>query len=139
MTQCQLIEELEKEHLKTEIPEFRVGDTLKVTIKIVEGTKERLQNFSGTLIARKGSGLSETITLYRVAYGSSMERVFMLHSPRLTEIEVTRRGKTRRSKLYYLRGMQGKKAKVKERIGVFGKKAKAAAKVALKVEEPNKD
>ena len=133
MTQCQLIDELDREQLKAEIPEFRVGDDLKVTVKIIEGNKERLQAFTGIVIARKGAGLSESISLYRVAYGSAMERVFILHSPRLVSIEVTRRGKVRRSKLYDLRGKQGKAAKVKERIVSMKKKK---AKPAVKKEEP---
>ena len=116
MSQCALITEIESGRLKTDIPDFRIGDTVKVYTRIIEGEKERVQVFAGTVIARKGSGLSETLSIYRVAYGSSMERVFMLHSPRIARIEVIRSGKVRRAKLYYLRGMSGKKAKVKEKI-----------------------
>lgn len=116
MSHQPIIQEIEKESLKSEVPTFSIGDTIRVSIKIVEGNKERIQAFTGTVIARKGSGLSETVTVYRVAYGSAMERVFMLHSPRVTNIEVMRKGKVRRSKLYYLRGVMGKKAKVKELI-----------------------
>ena len=117
MSQGALIEEIESSQLKTDIPDFRVGDTVKVHIRIIEGEKERIQVFTGTVIARKGSGLSETFSVYRVAYGKSMERVFTLHSPRIAKIEVTRKGKVRKAKLYYLRGVSGKKAKVKEKIG----------------------
>jgi large subunit ribosomal protein L19 len=114
MIQCKEIQELEAEHLKTSVPDFRVGDTVNVFTKIVEGEKERIQMFAGIVIARKGSGLSETFSLYRVSYGAGMERVFMLHSPRITKIEVVKRGKARRAKLYDLRGASGKAAKIKE-------------------------
>ncbi|MBI5273678.1 MAG: 50S ribosomal protein L19 [Chlamydiales bacterium] len=119
MSRQRVIEQLEKECLKQDIPEFSIGDTLKLSIKITEegeSNKERVQAFTGTVIARKGTGISESISLYRVAYGSAMERVFMLHSPRIIKIEKTRSGKVRRSKLYYLRGVMGKKAKVDEKI-----------------------
>lgn len=116
MKQNLLIQSIEQEQLKTAIPAFRVGDTLAVHTRIVEGEKERIQVFTGTVIARKGAGISETISLYRVSYGSGMERVFMIHSPRISKMEVIKSGKVRRSKLYYLRGASGKKAKVKERI-----------------------
>ena len=116
MSQGALIEEIESSQLKTDIPEFCVGDTVKVHIRIIEGEKERIQVFTGTVIARKGSGFSETFSVYRIAYGVTMERVFILHSPRIAKIEVIRKGKVRRAKLYYLRGVSGKKAKVKERI-----------------------
>ena len=116
MTKTQLIEQIEAEQLKTDLPEFRVGDTLNIHVRIFEGEKERTQVFTGTVIARKGRGLSETISLYRVSYGSSMERVFPLHSPKVAKIEVVKRGKVRRGKLYYLRGTMGKKSKVREQI-----------------------
>lgn len=116
MSQCQLIKEFESNQLKDSIPEFAVGDTISVHMRIIEGSKERIQVFTGTVIAIKGSGLSKTVSLYRVAYGSGMERVFMLHSPRIAKIEVMRRGKVRRNKLYFLRGTFGKKSKVKEKI-----------------------
>ena len=90
-----------------------MGDTIKVHTKIIEGNKERVQVFQGTVIARKGSGLSETISLHRVAYGVGMERVFLIHSPRVGEIEVVKRGRVRRAKLHYLRGKTGKKARVR--------------------------
>ena len=118
MSRNALIQEIENKHLKTDIPLFKVGDSLKVHIRIIEGDKERIQVFSGTVIARKGSGISETFSMYRVAYNTGMERVFFLHSPRIAKIEVVRQGKVRQAKLYYLRGTFGKSAKVKEKIGV---------------------
>lgn len=103
--------------MKSNIPDFAVGDTVCVRLRIVEqGGKERLQMFTGTVIARTGSGLSETFSVHRVAYGEGMERVFFLHSPLISSIELVRRGKVRRSKLYYLRGTSGKKSKVKGRF-----------------------
>lgn len=117
MSRDALLEEIETSQLKTDIPHFNVGDTIKVHIRIIEGEKERIQVFTGTVIARKGSGLSETFSMYRVAYGAGMERVFSLHSPRIAKIELVRSGKVRRAKLYYLRGAAGKAAKVKEKIG----------------------
>jgi len=117
---------IEQEQLKKDIPEFRVGDTLQVKFRIIEGKgkekKERIQSFTGTCIARKGSGSSETISLHRVAYGEGVERVVFIHSPLVAGIEVVRHGAVRRSKLYYLRGTSGKSAKVKERY--VNKKAK---------------
>lgn len=117
MSRDALLEEIESSQLKTDIPDFKVGDNLKVHIRIIEGDKERIQVFTGTVIARKGSGLSETFSMYRIAYGAGMERVFSLHSPRIAKIEVVRLGKVRQAKLYYLRGAFGKSAKVKEKIG----------------------
>jgi large subunit ribosomal protein L19 len=116
MSRNPIIEELEAKQLKDDVCDFEIGDTVKVTIRIIEGDKERTQMFTGTVIARKGAGINETFSLHRVAYGSGMERVFLLHSPRVANIEVVRKGKVRRSKLYYLRGTSGKKARVKERI-----------------------
>ena len=133
MGRSAIIEEVEAKQLKKEKPEFCVGDTVSVHMRIIEGSKERIQVFTGTVIARKGGGLTETFSLHRVAYGQGMERVFLLHSPRIANIEVKRRGKVRRSKLYYLRGTSGKKSRVPERI-VSRQKAKQE-KVAAKVEE----
>ena len=130
MSRNALIEQIEKEHLRSDLPQFKIGDTLKVSFKIIEGEKERVQSLTGTVIARKGSGLSENVTLYRTAYGSAMERVFMLHSPRILSMEVTRKGKTRRSKLYHICGKMGKQAKIGERIGT-----KSVAVEALASEE----
>ena len=114
MSYSPVIEEIEKEYMKSEVPLFTIGDTVRVSTRIIEGDKERLQAFTGTVIAKKGRGLSETFTLYRTAYGSSMDRVFLLHSPRIAKIEVVRSGKARKAKLYYLRGKSGKAAKLKE-------------------------
>jgi large subunit ribosomal protein L19 len=109
-----IIEEVEQAYLKDKVPVFSIGDTVRVNTRIIEGEKERLQAFTGTVIAKKGSGLSETFTLYRSAYGSNMDRTFLLHSPRISSIEVVRSGKVRRAKLYYLRGKSGKSAKIRE-------------------------
>ncbi|MBA2369588.1 MAG: 50S ribosomal protein L19 [Candidatus Protochlamydia sp.] len=128
-----IIEKLQSEQLKKEVVSFRIGDTVKVHLRIIEGDKERTQVFTGTVIARKGSGLSETFSVHRVAYGEGMERVFMLHSPRISKIEVTKEGDVRKSKLYYLRGTSGKKSKVK---GRFGPRKGAAVKGSQAKEEP---
>lgn len=124
MSRTALLEEIESTQLKQDIPNFQVGDTIKVHIRIIEGEKERVQIFTGTVIARKGTGVSESFSLYRVAYGAGMERVFPLHSPRIAKIEVVSAGKVRRAKLYYLRGAMGKAAKVKGKI--YTKKASKA-------------
>jgi large subunit ribosomal protein L19 len=122
----QLIESIEADQLKTDIPDFKVGDTISVHYRIIEGSKERIQLFTGTVIGRRGRGISESILIYRVAYGSAMERMIPLHSPRVAKIEVIKRGKVRRGKLYHLRGVFGKKAKIQERI-VKAEAPKAAA------------
>ncbi|MBS0623268.1 MAG: 50S ribosomal protein L19 [Verrucomicrobia bacterium] len=119
-----LIETINEEHLKQNLPEFGIGDTLRVSTRIIEGDKERLQVFQGTVIARKGRGLSETFSLHRVSYGEGMERVFYLHSPRIADIQVVKQGDVSRAKLYYMRGATGKRAKVQEKIGL--KKEKRA-------------
>lgn len=108
-----VIERLEKNQLREDLPEFNIGDTIKVYLKIVEGEKERLQPFEGTVIAKKGGGLKSTFTLRRVLYGEGVERVFPLHSPRIERIVIQREGIVRRAKLYYLREKVGKKARVK--------------------------
>ena len=113
MSRSAIIEKLENQQLKKGLPAFRVGDSVKVHLRIIEGDKERIQVFTGTVIARKGSGLSETFSVHRVAYGAGMERVFLLHSPRIAKIEVTKQGDVRRAKLYYLRGKSGKATRVK--------------------------
>jgi large subunit ribosomal protein L19 len=116
VSRSQWIEEIEAGAKQSGRPSFRVGDTVRVDTRIVEeGGKERVQAFTGVVIAKRGTGLSETFTLYRTAYGSGMNRTFMLHSPRISHIEVIRLGKVRRAKLYYLEGRSGKKSKVKER------------------------
>jgi len=108
-------EELQKLAAARATPEFRPGDTLKVSIKVVEGERERIQAFEGVCIARKNSGLNSNFTLRKISYGEGVERVFPLYSPRLTAIEVVRRGAVRRAKLYYLRGLTGKAARITER------------------------
>ncbi len=102
--------------LKENAPEFSIGDTVRVHVKIKEGDRERIQTFEGTVIARKHSGVSETFTVRRVSYGVGVERVFPIHSPNIAKLEIIRKGKARRGKLYYLRGRVGKAAKVKEQI-----------------------
>ena len=104
------------EQLKAEIPAFEVGDTVKVHNKIKEGSRERIQIFEGTVIARRGGGISETFTVRHVAYGCGVEKTFPIHSPMVEKVEVTRHGKVRRAKLYYLRDRVGKSSKVKELI-----------------------
>ncbi len=107
-----------QDSLKPEVSEaIKVGNTIKIWVKIREGERERLQAFEGTVIARKGSGVSETFTVRRVSYGVGVERVFPIHSPNVDKIELIRTGKVRRSKLYYLRDRVGKSAKVKQQIG----------------------
>ena len=109
-----LIEAIEKESLKDSVPAFNVGDTVKVSVKVVEGTRERIQAFEGVVIAKKNGGIRETFTVRRVTYGVGVERTFPMHSPRIDHIEVVRHGKVRRAKLYYLRERTGKAAKLKE-------------------------
>jgi len=101
--------------LRTDIPDFRPGDTLKVNVKVVEGQRTRLQAFQGVVIARSGSGVRETFTIRKISFGVGVERVFPLHSPTIDSIEVVTRGDVRRAKLYYLRALRGKKAKIKEK------------------------
>ncbi|MDR2201709.1 MAG: 50S ribosomal protein L19 [Clostridiales bacterium] len=110
------IDAIEKEYMKTEVPVFEVGDVVNVYVKVVEGTRERLQAFEGTVIAKKGGGARETFCVRRVSFGVGIERTFPLHSPRIDRIEVVRKGKVRRAKLYYLRDLSGKAAKIKEEI-----------------------
>jgi large subunit ribosomal protein L19 len=110
-----ILDKINKEQCKSDIPEFSVGDRVKVHVKIIEGKTERIQVFTGDVIARKGSGIQESITVRRVSFGQGVERVFPIHSPRIDKIEVERFGKVRRAKLYYLRDKIGKAAKIKER------------------------
>ncbi|AEN87901.1 50S ribosomal protein L19 [Priestia megaterium WSH-002] len=109
-----LIEEITKEQLKTDLPTFRPGDTVRVHVNIVEGTRERVQVFEGVVIKRRGGGISETFTVRKISYGVGVERTFPLHTPKIAKIEVMRRGKVRRAKLYYLRELRGKAARIKE-------------------------
>ncbi len=100
---------------RTDLPEFRIGDTIKVHVKIKEGDKERLQVFEGVVIARKNSGMGETITVRKMSFGTGVERIVPLHAPVIDHIDIVRTGKVRRSKLYYLRALRGKAARLKER------------------------
>lgn len=109
-----ILQEITKEQLRTDLPNFRAGDTLRVHVKVVEGTRERIQIFEGVAIRRRGGGISETFTVRKISYGVGVERTFPLHTPKIDRIEVTRRGKVRRSKLYYLRELRGKAARIKE-------------------------
>ena len=111
-----IIQAIEAEQLRDNIPDFKVGDTVKVFVKVVEGTRERLQAFEGTVIARRNGSSRETFTVRRISYGVGVERTFPDHSPKLDHIEITRRGRVRRAKLYYLRDRVGKASKVKELI-----------------------
>jgi ribosomal protein L19 len=110
-----IIEFLEREQLRSDIPDFRPGDTVRVHAKIVEGTRERIQMFEGVVIARQGSGVRETFTVRRISYGIGVERMFPVHSPRIEKIDVVRKGIVRRAKLYYLRKLTGKAARIKEK------------------------
>lgn len=110
-----IIREIEREYMRTDIPAFRPGDTVRVNVKVVEGNRERIQAFEGVVIKRQGSGINETFTVRRVSYGVGVERTFPVHSPRLASIEVVRRGVVRRAKLYYLRERTGKAARIRER------------------------
>lgn len=110
-----IIKMIEEEQKKDNIPEFNVGDTVQVHYRVKEGTRERIQIFEGTVIQRRGGGIRETFTVRRLSYGVGVERTFPLHSPRVEDIVVTRRGSARRAKLYYLRERQGRAAKVKEK------------------------
>jgi len=116
VTMNSVIEAIEKEYMKKEVPEFSVGDTVKVFVKVVEGNRERLQAFEGIVIARRSGSVRETFVVRRMSFGVGIERVFPLHSPRIDRIEVIRKGKVRRAKLYYLRALSGKAAKIKERM-----------------------
>jgi large subunit ribosomal protein L19 len=109
------IKMVEQDYMKKKIPPFRPGDTVKVHVKVVEGSRERTQVFEGTVIRRRGSGLGETFTVRRMSYGVGVERTFPIHSPRLDKIEIVRRGRIRRARLYYLRERVGKAARIKER------------------------
>ena len=110
-----VIEAINNENLKKEVPSFNVGDTVKVMVKVIEGDRERLQAFEGVVIARKHGGIAETFTVRRMSFGVGVEKTFPIHSPKVADIIVTRKGSVRRAKLYYLRERTGKAAKVKER------------------------
>ncbi|MGQ9509624.1 MAG: 50S ribosomal protein L19 [Thermodesulfobacteriota bacterium] len=108
------IEIVEREHLRTDLPDFKVGDTVRVHVKIIEGDKERIQPFEGVVIQKKGGGVRSTFTVRKVSYGIGVERIFPLHSPRIDHIDVISRGKVRRAKLFYLRNLKGKAARIRE-------------------------
>ncbi len=109
------LQDVEKEYLRTDLPEFRAGDTVRVHVKVSEGDKERIQVFQGVVIWRRGSGTRATFAVRKVSAGVGVERIFPLHSPVIDRIEVVRRGRVRRAKLYYLRGLRGKAARIEER------------------------
>jgi large subunit ribosomal protein L19 len=110
-----LIKAFTNEQLKTEVPEINIGDTVRIHNKIVEGTRERIQMFEGTVIAKNGGGISETFTVRRISYGCGVEKIFPIHSPNVVKVDIIRYGKVRRAKLYYLRDKIGKDSKVKEK------------------------
>ena len=111
-----LVKAVSEKYMKSELPEMNVGDTVRVLVRVVEGTRERTQAFEGTIIAKKHGGINETITVRRISYGVGCEKVFPVHSPSIVSVATVRKGKVRRAKLYYLRDRVGKKAKVKERL-----------------------
>jgi len=108
-----LVEMVEREQLRTDLPDFRAGDTVKVHVKIVEGEKERIQLFEGVVIRKKGGGIRSTFTVRKISYGIGVERIFPLHSPRVERIDVISHGKVRRAKLFYLRNLKGKAARIR--------------------------
>ena len=110
----EIIRSIEQAQLRSDLPEFGIGDTVRVWVKVVEGSRERLQAFEGTVIAKRNGGIRETFTVRRVSYGIGVERTFPIHSPRVDHVDLIRHGKVRRAKLYYLRDLQGKAAKIKE-------------------------
>ncbi len=110
-----IIAEIEKEYMKSDVPQFNVGDTVRVSVKVKEGNRERIQMFEGIVIAKKNGSVRESFTVRRVSFGIGIERTFPLHSPRITGIEVVKHGRVRRAKLYYLRKLSGKAAKIKEK------------------------
>jgi large subunit ribosomal protein L19 len=109
-----IITEITKEQLRTDLPDFRPGDTVRVHVKVVEGTRERIQMYEGVVIKRRGGGVSSTFTVRKISYGVGVERTFPVHTPKIAQLEVLRRGKVRRAKLYYLRDLRGKAARIKE-------------------------
>ena len=110
----EIIRSIEQKQLRTDLPKISIGDTVRVWVKVVEGSRERLQAFEGVVIAMRNGGVRETFTVRRVSYGIGVERTFHMHSPRVDHVEIIRSGKVRRAKLYYLRNLQGKAAKLKE-------------------------
>ncbi|GJL83079.1 MAG: 50S ribosomal protein L19 [marine bacterium B5-7] len=116
MMMSNIIQELDNEQLKSDIPDFSPGDTVRVQVRVKEGERERLQAYEGVVIAKKNRGLNSSFTVRKISYGEGVERVFQTHSPIVASIEVRRRGDVRRAKLYYLRGLSGKAARIKEKI-----------------------
>ena len=114
MSNHKLIEAVTKSQLRTDLPSFRPGDTLRVHVRIIEGSRERIQVFEGVVIKRRGGGISETFTVRKISSGVGVERTFPLHTPKIEKIELKRRGKVRRAKLYYLRSLRGKAARIQE-------------------------
>jgi large subunit ribosomal protein L19 len=117
-----IIDTINKEQIAkvgSKIPEFAPGDTLRVNVKVIEGTRERVQAFEGVCIARKNAGVNSNFTVRKISYGEGVERVFPLHSPRIASVELVRRGDVRRAKLYYLRGRRGKSARIAEKLGLI--------------------
>ena len=119
-----VIDAIEKESMRTDLPKFDIGDTVKVWVKVVEGNRERLQGYEGVVIAKRNGGLRETFTVRRISYGIGVERIFPMHSPKIDHIDIVRKGDVRRAKLYYLRERSGKSAKIKDKI-VKGSKSEA--------------
>ncbi|MDQ0159113.1 50S ribosomal protein L19 [Alkalibacillus salilacus] len=111
----QILDQVVQDQLRTDVPEFRAGDSVKVHVKVVEGNRERIQVFEGVVIKRRGGGINESFTVRKISYGVGVERTFPIHSPRVDKIEVSRRGRVRRAKLYYLRNLRGKAARIPER------------------------
>nr|WP_235962277.1 50S ribosomal protein L19 [Jeotgalicoccus meleagridis] len=114
MMSQELLNSIVKDQLRTDIPEFKAGDSVKVHVRIVEGDRERIQLFEGVVIKRRGGGISETFTVRKISYGVGVERTFPIHTPKIEKIEVSRRGRVRRAKLYYLRNLRGKAARIRE-------------------------
>ncbi len=132
-----LIQAIEKDYLKTDLPDVFTGDTVKVMVLIKEGNKERTQAFEGVVIRKSGSGTSATVTVRRVFQGIGVERIFLLHSPKVADIKILRRGDVRRSRIYYMRGRSGKAARIREKVGAVlntGEKVKKKSRKALKIE-----
>ena len=127
--------ETQKEFIRADIPPFRPGDTLRVNVKVIEGTRERVQAYEGVCIARKNAGVNSSFTVRKISYGEGVERVFPLYSPMIGSIDVVRRGKVRRAKLYYLRDRRGKSARISENTGVRARKLNDAERDALNAEK----
>ena len=132
------LQRLEQTFPTNALPEFEIGDTVRMHVKVIEGEKERIQVFEGVVIARKGKKISETVTVRKISYGVGVERIFPVNSPNIAKVEISKKGKVRRAKLYYLRDKKGKQAKVAEREFSKGKKDKATDNV-VPVSAPEKE